>query len=318
MVFSAEKYRLTLRFSLIFSLLFSLLAGGTPLLFSLPQGGPSLSVCVLSALLFALILPLLYLYFTRKFRRRRTLLREPFPETWRGILEREVRYYSSLGEKEQLRFRQEMQIFLHEKRITGVGTDVDDTCRVLVAASAVIPVFSFPDFDYDHLEEILIYPQSFTDEFDFASRDRDITGMVFSQSSAMIISKPSLYDGFRKAGGPDHVGIHEFAHKIDGEDGSIDGIPALLMDRKTSARWRILMEREMSLIEGGRSDINPYALTNRAEFFAVVSEYFFGSPEVMSRRHPELYRFLRRIFRQDTKTLYASVLRSMILPRRQK
>ena len=47
------------------------------------------------------------------------------------------------------------------------------------------------------------------------------------------------------------------------------------------------------------SDINPYGLTNEAEFFAVATEYFFERPGVMERKHPELYTMLARVFRQN-------------------
>ena len=55
----------------------------------------------------------------------------------------------------------------------------------------------------------------------------------------------------------------------------------------------------MAEIESGDSDIDPYALTNEAEFFAVASEYFFERPGVMMDKHPKLYRMLEKIFRQN-------------------
>jgi len=45
-----------------------------------------------------------------------------------------------------------------------------------------------------------------------------------------------------------------------------------------------------------RSDINPYGATNEAEFFAVVSEYFFERPKLLKEKHPELYNLLAEIF----------------------
>ena len=42
----------------------------------------------------------------------------------------------------------------------------------------------------------------------------------------------------------------------------------------------------MAEMEEGDSDINPYGLTNKAECFAVATEYFFERPGVMERKHP--------------------------------
>ena len=59
------------------------------------------------------------------------------------------------------------------------------------------------------------------------------------------------------------------------------------------------MHQEVHKIETGHSDINPYATTNEAEFFAVVSEYFFEKPEEFEAKHPELYEMLSRIFKSS-------------------
>jgi Mlc titration factor MtfA (ptsG expression regulator) len=60
-----------------------------------------------------------------------------------------------------------------------------------------------------------------------------------------------------------------------------------------------MIHQEISKIEQGKSDINPYAITNEAEFFAVVSEYFFEKPEQFKEKHPDLYQVLSHTFLQD-------------------
>ena len=46
----------------------------------------------------------------------------------------------------------------------------------------------------------------------------------------------------------------------------------------------------------GHSDINGYGATNDAEFFAVISEYFFERPDKLKDHHPELYTMLEEMF----------------------
>jgi Mlc titration factor MtfA (ptsG expression regulator) len=60
-----------------------------------------------------------------------------------------------------------------------------------------------------------------------------------------------------------------------------------------------MIHEEMKRIEDHKSDINPYALTNEAEFFAVVSEYFFEQPKILKDKHPQLYDRLSKIFSQN-------------------
>ena len=105
----------------------------------------------------------LYRFLTRKGRRRAALREQPFPAAWEAILQHEVPFFQALDESEKNRFREEIHIFLKEKRITGIKTSVDDTVRVLVAASAIIPIFGFPGWEWEHISEVLLYPTTFND-----------------------------------------------------------------------------------------------------------------------------------------------------------
>jgi hypothetical protein len=88
-------------------------------------------------------------------------------------------------------------------------------------------------------------------------------------------------------------------HLIDKEDGSVDGIPAILLEKQYSIPWMELIRRKIDEIYAGKSGINPYGAKNKAEFFAVISEYFFERPHLLKRHHPELYSLLKKIFKQD-------------------
>lgn len=244
---------------------------------------------------------LLYRGFTAESRRRRAVLQEPFPEAWRSILREEVDFYNELTEEERPRFEQRVQLFLGLRRVTGIDTEIDDEVRVLVAASAVIPIFAFPDWDYPHLEEVLIYPGAFTRDFARTGAGRDVLGMVGdgAMSRVVILSKPALLSGFRRHRDGYNTGIHEFVHLIDAADGAYDGVPALL-SRPYVGPWLDLMHREMQAIRHGDSDIREYGGTKKEEFFAVASEYFFEKPDLLAKENPRLYQMMSRIFRQDT------------------
>jgi Mlc titration factor MtfA (ptsG expression regulator) len=260
---------------------------------------------------------LAYLAMTRKFRRRARLARRPIPAAWRQILRARVAFYNALPEPERRRFEEEVAIFLAEKRITGVKTLVDDETRVLVATSAVIPIFGFPEWEYDRLAEVLVYPSSFDDELSFDSDTRkNILGMVGVSGALnriMILSKPDLVRGFSLPADKRNVGVHEFAHVVDGADGEFDGIPATIAPESV-APWLRLMRLEMERINNGDSILRRYGATNEAEFFAVATEAFFERPTALAERHPELYALLEQIFQQDTRSIFTSTVRSMLLP----
>jgi Mlc titration factor MtfA (ptsG expression regulator) len=253
-------------------------------------------------------------FMTRKVRRRRKILSQPFPAEWEAVLQAEVIFFRSLSPEEQVRFRRELQIFLGEKRITGIKTRVDTTTLVLAAASAVIPIFGFPEWEWDQINEVLIYPSRYNSEYQFeGSGTRAILGQVGTgyMNRLMILSKPDLLQGFRNPGDKRNVGLHEFAHLVDKSDGTIDGLPGVGLDRKAVGPWIELVRRKMEEIDRGKSDINRYGATNPEEFFAVATEYFFERPGIMQRKHPELYAMLARVFNQDLRQRAKDFAREM-------
>ena len=228
--------------------------------------------------------------------------REPFPNQWREILNREVLFYTSLNEAEKIRFEFKVQEFLLNCRITGIKTDVSLTDKLLVASSAIIPIFGFESWKYINIREVLLYPAMFNENYEFdGESERRILGMVGNQSmeGIMILSKKALRLGFSNESDKQNTAIHEFVHLIDKSDGEIDGLPKVLMDKQYALPWIDLMNKEIDRIYAGKSDINPYGGTNRAEFLSVISEYFFERPKLLEEKHPELYALLEKIFNQN-------------------
>ena len=161
-------------------------------------------------------------------------------------------------------------------------------------------------------------PEPIDGDFHFGDQEgQNILGMVGTGSlnRLMILSKPDLIQGFRNATDKRNVGVHEFAHLVDKSDGVIDGVPGVGLDRLTVGPWIDLVRRKMAKIEEGRSDIDRYALTNDAEFFAVTSEYFFERPAMMQRKHPHLFDALERVFNQDLRSRAAQIRRALTRPR---
>ncbi|MNJ83363.1 hypothetical protein D3C87_07800 [compost metagenome] len=226
---------------------------------------------------------------------------EPFPKEWKSFLEQEVLFYDSLNEEEQRRFEYKVQEFLLNCRITGVKTDVELSDKLLVASSAIIPIFGFDSWKYTNIREVLLYPRMFNENFEFeGDSERRILGMVGNQSmeGIMILSKEALRLGFKNESDKQNTAIHEFVHLIDKSDGQIDGLPKLLMERQYAIPWIDSMNKEIDRIYAGKSDVNPYGATNKAEFFSVISEYFFERPKLLEEKHPELYALLEKIFNQ--------------------
>ena len=223
------------------------------------------------------------------------------PAGYKNLLHENVAFYHSLSDKEKIRFEEKVKKFLGYVRISGVNTIVEDIDRLLVASSAVIPIFGFPEWKYYNLREVLLYPESFDkEEFLVTNNKRNTLGMVGNgaMQGIMILSKPALHDGFANEMGKENTGIHEFVHLLDKEDGAVDGLPEVLLNRQYTIPWLDLMNENIKAIMENRSDINIYGGTNKAEFFAVASEYFFERPDLFKEKHEDLYNMLTNIFHQ--------------------
>jgi Mlc titration factor MtfA (ptsG expression regulator) len=247
---------------------------------------------------------MIYYIFVKNVKQNKRILARPFPESWRTILNGHVKFYYNLDKSLKPDFEKRIQLFLGTKKIEPIDTEIDDSIKIMVAASAIIPMFAFPGYNYPNLREVLIYPNSFDEKFQtqrFDGHEEHIIGMVGNRfmNGTMIISKPDLINAYDGANHNSNVGIHEFVHLIDKVDGETDGIPEILMKHSYVAPWLNIIKEEISRIEKGRSDISPYALKSNAEFLAVVGEYFFDNPEKFERKHPDLYHYLTTIFHQN-------------------
>ncbi len=248
---------------------------------------------VLVVLVFLVLLISIVLKITRRGR-----FVDPLPDHFPGLLNEHVDFYRQLDEAGKKNFEQKLQQFYADVRITGIKTDVEDLDQVLIGAGAVIPIYAFKDWEYTDLHEVLLYPDAFSRDFDQVGYHRSITGMVGTgpMQNVMILSRQALRQGFLDKESKSNAAIHEFAHLIDKTDGTLDGVPEVLLSRQQVMPWLKMIQETMQAMQNGESDIDLYGLTNQAEFFAVVSEYFFKRPDLFQQKHPELFAMMEQMF----------------------
>lgn len=229
---------------------------------------------------------------------------------WSSLLADHVNFYTHLSEDDKNFFEQRCLQFLTSTKIEGgVEVEVEDLDRLLVAASAVIPVWHFEGWYYFNLQAVYLLPAAFNENFECKKPDSFCTGMVGGGPMAgkMALSKPALHQGFDIAHDKQNVGIHEFVHLIDMADGTCDGYPERLLAYQHSIPWFELVRKKMDDIYAKKSNIRDYGATNEAEFLAVSSEYFFERPEMLKRRHPKLYEALEAIYKMDVEDINGEV-----------
>ncbi len=246
----------------------------------------------------------------RRAARRREVLNRPFLPAWAEILKRNVKLYDLLPEKLRRELRDHVQIFLDEKQFVGcAGLEITDEIRVTVAAQACVLLLGREARYYPRLSTIYIYPGAYVparNPFSFRDgeivEDQELLGEAW-QGGPVVLSWDDVQHGASDVRDGHNVVLHEFAHKLDQEDGDADGAPVL--DRRSSyVSWaRVLSEEYDELREratfGGRTVLDKYGATNPAEFFAVLAEAYFEKPRQLRKKHPELYEQARSFFKVD-------------------
>jgi Mlc titration factor MtfA (ptsG expression regulator) len=227
--------------------------------------------------------------------RRRAVLATAFPESWRELLLRRYDHFERMDSGWRRRFEDDVRLFLAEKRITGIGVTVDDELRLLVAASAVTLSVGWPEYEWDQLTEVLLYSDDFDRDYNPGGSDR--AGETHPWGT-VILSVPALEESFDTPDDAFHVGLHEFAHLLDVDQTHFDGIPAGL-DEGHARQWQVLAEREMERLRRGKSALDEYGAHDPVEFLAVAVEAFFEIPQIVRRRHGEVYAILCSYFGQD-------------------
>ena len=215
-----------------------------------------------------------------------------------SILQREVPFYTQLqaGSHRQI-FVDRVRQFLERVKFSSVGKARHNfSDEVLVAASAMIPLYAFPEWTYNNIREVIFKENHFDEDFT-PDADHSILGMVGDgfMNGCMVLSLPALREGFERRDGS-NTAIHEFVHLIDKADGSIDGVPEYLIPKHMVEPWLRMVRNLIREIKKGDTRINPYAATDETELFAVVSEYFFEKPDLLRKDHPAMYQMLNEIF----------------------
>lgn len=241
--------------------------------------------------------------------RRKKLREQPLSEEQHAVIAKNVPYVAKLLETDQKELEGLVQIFLAEKHFEGCGgLELTEEMKVTIAAQACLLLLHRENDMFPDVEAILVYPSAYR-----AKTKRDAGGFLIEGEQArlgeswtrgvVVLAWDHVKSGAMNMTDGRNLVLHEFAHQIDGEDGSMDGAPEL----ETHARyksWAHVLGSEFSelserLEEGLKSDIDSYGATNPAEFFAVVTEMFFEKPRMMKDRHPELYEELKTFYKQD-------------------
>ncbi len=224
---------------------------------------------------------------------------------------------AGLSDDEHERLRVMAGRFLGGRPFYASGElDLTDAMQLRIAALACLPVLELGLDWLDGIRSVVVYPDAFEvdheeiDETGVVHEVRDLRAGEAWSHGTLVLSWADIEAGLD----PDFatsVVIHEVAHFIDGANGAENGFPPLGRDHDR-ARWtrdfQAAFDRLDREIEAGHEPaIDPYAATNPAEFFAVLSEYFFRLPDDLWHFDAAVYGHLSRFYAQDPRARIAAL-----------
>ncbi|MEJ2396917.1 MAG: zinc-dependent peptidase [Gammaproteobacteria bacterium] len=246
----------------------------------------------------------------RRWREAARLRKGRIPEKqWRDVVAQLV-IFQHLTQSKRHRLRELASLFLQLKAISGAGgLVVTDQMRHQIAAQACLLILELDLSYFDGWHEIILYPDPFVvrrevmDGAGLVSTDSQVLGGEAWDRGPVVLSWADARPGAHPHGACSNVVLHEFAHKLDMLNGSANGMPPLHQHMQRETWTQVFSQAyarlQYTLEHHGHSQIDPYAVTNPAEFFAVVSETFFTCPEHLVRFDAELYAQLQRFYQQD-------------------
>lgn len=234
-------------------------------------------------------------------RHLKTLASAPFPGNYEKMLQKFLPY-KFLTDDEKKRFKTKILYFMQDKIFNAVGDlIITEEMKLLVAAEACLMITNIDGDVYPGLKNIYLM------EDVFIPKDNPVnvsTGLPTHSArlgeawkrGPIVLSWNSIAQG-------SSVIFHEFSHQLDQQDGSFDGTPKLGRNGNYD-KWAQVMGKEFvnlrnRVMAHKGSDIDSYGATNEAEFFAVVTEYFFTGPHILKDKHPGIYLLYQNYFQLD-------------------
>jgi len=225
-------------------------------------------------------------------------------ETWREV-EATLPFLGFLEEADRLRLRAMATEFLAVKQFHGAqGLQLTDRMLLAIALQACLPVLNLGLQAYSGWVGIVVYPGDFV----IPRKEMDADGVVHEYDDEVLGEAweggPVLLSWFEdEAPEGVNVVIHEFAHKLDMENGGVDGLPRLRPGMSAQAwaeAFEPAYEQFCAQVDADEETLlDPYGAEHPGEFFAVATETFFEAPALLQEAFPEVYRQLGRYYRLD-------------------
>jgi Mlc titration factor MtfA (ptsG expression regulator) len=211
------------------------------------------------------------------------------------------RYYRCLGEDERKKFNKRVLYYINSKDWEGrQDFTVSKEVRLIISAIAAQVTFGFHQFSLSYFRHIMVYPHKYFSKItqQFHKGEVNLNGII-------VLNWEDIMEGINVDDDGISLGIHEFAHAVYFENlKEIEN--DYFIDKPTLQHWfdAAAIERD-KYDDTGEHFFREYAFTNKEEFWAVSTEYFFEQPTKFRQLLPDYYDTMCTTYRQDPEAIYA-------------
>ena len=179
------------------------------------------------------------------FWRRRAV--EPLPEDWEDIVAGRVRNWWDLPLEVRTGIGDVAEHLIAAKRWeAAAGFELTDEVRLVIASQAALPVLGLEPAvrSYANVRSIIVHAEAIAAggeregpvEGTFIDEDGWSSGEAGHDDEPIVLAWSDVLWDLRRPRAGRNVVVHEFAHKLDMLDGTVDGMPPL-PPGLTADRW---------------------------------------------------------------------------------
>jgi len=213
-----------------------------------------------------------------------------------------------LSKKDRSQLQDLVILFMHHKAFEGAHElVVSQYMALIISLQACLPILNIGLAGYDGWISIIVYPAGFapertiTDDYGVVHKvQSSLAGEAWQRGPVVL-----AWDDAETAGIIDghNLVIHEFAHKLDMQNGVANGFPPLHANMNIQKWVKVFTAGFEHFQHRCKTNhlygIDCYAATSPAEFFAVLSEVFFERPAILKKHYVDIYEQLQQYYKQD-------------------
>jgi Mlc titration factor MtfA (ptsG expression regulator) len=208
------------------------------------------------------------------------------------ILNQNSDLYKKLESNNKKFFQHGVASFIDNYEFIGKeGLVVTDEMKIVIASIYVMITFGMRNYLIETFDKILLYPGEYYSNINKTYHK----GEFNIRYKAVVLSWEDVKRGVEIKGDNLNLAIHEFTHALNIHGLKAGDNGATIFHDTYVEIIKYIQQPKVKEKLNSSTFFREYSKTNRLEFFAVILEHFFESPEAFKKHFPNLYVKVKRM-----------------------